>query len=385
MMKYTYLQNSQILVPCLLAGRQVRYSIPAYSLICIFKNYMSSAAINILMTGAGAPGAAGILHCLQQHSSFHITVADANPNAVGRYLAKDFVLIPKAGDPSFIDTLLAICREKDIHIILPLVTKELIPLSQHIKEFELAGTRLVISPNASLEIANDKSKLYQFLQWRAIDIPAFRVVETIGQFETMVKELGYPDKPVCFKPSVSNGSRGFRIISQNKDEQHLLFNEKPGSTYITYQDAVRILSSKSFPELLVSEYLPGEEYSIDCLAKNGEAILVVPRLRKKMINGISVEGEFIKEENIVNYCTEIIQALQLHGNIGIQVKASEAGKFLVLEINPRVQGTISAALGAGINLPVLAIKQELGLAIMPEELQVKWGTKFSRYWSEVFW
>ena len=108
---------------------------------------------------------------------------------------------------------------------------------------------------------------------------------------------------------------------------------------------MRILSSKPFPELLVSEYLPGEEYSVDCLARNGEAIIVVPRARKKMINGISVEGEFVEEENIIGYCKQIIHELQLHGNIGIQVKRSVAGKFLILEINPRVQGTISAGLG----------------------------------------
>src|SRR5439155_4807309 len=111
----------------------------------------------------------------------------------------------------------------------------------------------------------------------------------------------------------------------------------------------------------------------------------LPRLRKKMINGISVEGEFIKEESIINYCTQIIKQVQLHGNIGIQVKRSETGQFLILEINPRVQGTISAALGAGINLPVLGIKQELGLPITTHELQVKWGTRFSRHWSEVFY
>jgi len=57
----------------------------------------------------------------------------------------------------------------------------------------------------------------------------------------------------------------------------------------------------------------------------------------------------------------------------------------VLEINPRVQGTISAALGAGVNLPLLAVKQELGLPIMPYELFVKWGVRFSRYWEEVFY
>ena len=148
---------------------------------------------------------------------------------------------------------------------------------------------------------------------------------------------------------------------------------------------MRILSSKTFPELLVTEYLPGEEYSVDCLANHGEVKLVVPRLRSKMINGISVEGEFVNDKNIIAYCSEIIKELDLHGNIGIQVKRSSEGRSLIIEINPRVQGTIVAGLGAGINLPVLAIKQELDLPISDEELQVKWGTKFSRYWNEVFY
>ena len=337
------------------------------------------------MTGGGAPGAAGILKCLGQNKSFAVTVADANPGAVGRYLAKDFETIPFATDPSFTDAILSLCRKKNIHLVLPLVTKELIPLAERIKEFELAGAKLLVSPAASLEIANNKSRLYEFLQWRGLPIPEFRVVETVEQFRNAVDELGYPSKPVCFKPSVSNGSRGFRIINDQVNELDLLFNHKPASTYLSLQDAVRIFSAGAFPELLVSEYLPGEEYSVDCLANQGESILIVPRLRTKMINGISTAGEFIKEESIISYCSQIIKELQLHGNIGIQVKKSAAGQFLILEINPRVQGTISAALGAGINLPELAVKQELGLPISPNELEVKWGTKFSRYWNEVFY
>ncbi len=337
------------------------------------------------MTGAGAPGAAGILHCLFQDPAIQVTCADASPDAVGRYLATDFVNILYASDPAFADTVLSVCRHKNIHALLPLVTKELIPLSKKINEFELAGTRLLISPAASLEIANNKSRLYEFLQWRGLPVPAFRIVETLEQFQQAITELGYPAKPVCFKPSVANGSRGFRIISGQVNELDLLFNHKPASVHISFSDASRILSSGQFPELLISEYLPGEEYSVDCLANHGVTVLAIPRLRKKMINGISVEGEFVKDEEIISYCTGIIKELQLHGNIGIQVKRSAEGQFLILEINPRVQGTISAALGAGINLPLLAVRQELGLPIFPEELQVKWGTRFSRYWREVFY
>jgi len=273
---------------------------------------------------------------------------------------------------------------------LPLVTKELIPLSNRAEEFELAGVRLLVSPTASLEIANNKSRVYEFLQWRGIAVPNFRIIDgsaplATDQFKTAVEELGYPQKKVCFKPSVSNGSRGFRIVTEQINESDLLFNYKPNATYINLQNAIRILSSGHFPELLVSEYLPGEEFSVDCLAAHGEPVLIVPRLRKKMINGISVEGEFVKQENIIAYCAQIIKELQLHGNIGIQVKGSVTDQFFILEINPRVQGTISAALGAGVNLPVLAVKQELQLPISADELQVKWGIKFSRYWTEVFY
>ena len=337
------------------------------------------------MTGAGAPGAAGILKCLEQDNNVHVVSADADPEATGKYLVKEFVCIPTADKPDFTDKVLSICREKNIHVLMPLVTKELIPLSQRIKEFELAGTKLLVSSTASLEIANNKSRLYEFLQWRGLKIPDFRVVENVEQFQNAVAELGHPSKQVCFKPSVSNGSRGFRIITEQFNEADILFNQKPSNVFIRLNDALRVLSSAPFPELLVSQYLPGDEYSVDCLCNQGNALLVLPRLRKKMVNGISVKGEFVREDKIIDYCTRIIKELQLHGNIGIQVKANDEGEFLVLEINPRVQGTISAALGAGVNLPLLAVKQELGLPILPEELIIKWGVRFSRYWEEVFY
>jgi len=265
------------------------------------------------------------------------------------------------------------------------VTKELLPFSASKQIFEGAGVRVLVSPETAIGIANNKSACYQFLKSKDIPVPQFHVVHTAEQFIHAAFELGHPQKSFCFKPSVSNGSRGFRIVSDSINETDQLFNYKPYNTYITYAHALKILSAQAFPELLVTEYLPRDEYSVDCLANNGKAIVAVPRLRKKMINGISVQGEFVNDETIISYCSTIIEAIGLHGNIGIQLKKSESGQPLLLEINPRVQGTIVAALGAGINLPLLAINQELGLTIDSSELNVKWGTKFSRYWTEVFY
>ena len=49
-------------------------------------------------------------------------------------------------------------------------------------------------------------------------VPGFSVVETVDQFKQAAEELGYPQKTICFKPSVSNGSRGFRIINPATNE-----------------------------------------------------------------------------------------------------------------------------------------------------------------------
>lgn len=337
------------------------------------------------MTGAGAPGAPGIIKCLQQAEWINLTVADADANATGKFLCTDFFSIPLASDPSFIDRLKQVCHEKNIQIILPLVTSELDLLALHKEFFKDSGIQILVSSASALKIANNKSLCYQVLKEKGIEIPDFHVVSRAEQFIHAAFSLGHPQKAFCFKPSVSNGSRGVRIVSDSIDESDQLFHQKPYNLFITYAHALKILTSKAFPELLVTEYLPGTEYSVDCLANNGEAIIVVPRSRLKMVNGISVQGKIEKHEKIMDYCTHIIKALGLHGNIGIQVKLNEAEEPRLLEINPRVQGTIVAGLGAGINLPLLAVKQELQMKISPEETDVKWDTCFSRYWTEVYY
>ncbi len=341
--------------------------------------------IHVLMTGAGAPGAPGIMHCLKKTQTIQLTVGDADPNATGRYLHSNFVTLLPANHPEYIDQLLNHCREKKIQVILPLVTRELFPLATNQPLFESNGIRVLVSPEGAIRIANNKSNCYQYLQEKGIAVPRFHRVNSVLSFEKAAASLGYPVTPFCFKPSLSNGSRGVRVVTEAINESELLFHQKPYHLFMNYKQAVEILASSTFPELLVSEYLPGDEYSVDCLALHGETKVVVPRKRVKMINGISVQGTFIKHEKIISYCSNIIKAIGLHGNIGIQIKMSANEEPLLLEVNPRVQGSIVTALGAGVNLPLLALQQEMGESPSLQEIEIKWGTRFSRYWTEVYY
>jgi carbamoyl-phosphate synthase large subunit len=337
------------------------------------------------MTGAGAPGGPGIIKAIQKDKAIELIVCDADINASGRFLNDRFIQIPSADDSDFVPRLKQICIEQNIDLIFPLVTKELLILSQLKTDFSSLGTKILVSDFESLEIANNKSLLCKHLASQSILTPEFRVVRNIDQLKSAFESLDFPNKPLCIKPSLSNGSRGVRIINNSISEFDLLFNQKPNSLYMSYDKLLGILKVKAFPELLVSEYLPGEEFTIDTIVIDGKVMLVLPRIRTKMNGGISVAGQFIKEKEIIDYCHQILDSLKLEGPIGIQVKKAEDGKYKILEINPRIQGTSVAALGLGINLPLLSIYAAFGISKFPNENTIPWGRKFARYYEEVFY
>ncbi len=340
--------------------------------------------INLLLTGAGAPGGPGIIKALKRSDKINLIVADADEFAAGRFLNDTFELIPRAEDMNFVAAMKRLCEKHKIQLIFPLVTKELFLLARHKEEFLQLGVRVIVSDDAMLQLANNKRKLYQHLQQNNLLVPEFYAVNTVEEFRMAAQKLGYPAKPFCFKPSVSNGSRGFRIVSDAVNDFELLFNTKPNSTYMRYETACEIVSSQPFPELLVTEYLPGEEYSIDTIVKNGALQLILPRRRLQMRDGISIKGEFVNDPEIINYCKKILGTLSLHGPIGLQVKQAVDGTYKILEINPRIQGTSVAAMGMNINLPLIAVMQEFNLEKELQPRHIAWGTKFFRYYNEVY-
>ncbi len=337
------------------------------------------------MTGGGAPGGAGIIRCLQAEKRFRLHVGDANATATGRFLNDIFVQLPKASEPHFIDFVLDYCLKNSINVVFPLVTMELFKFSEAINVFEKNNIKVIVSEKISLDIANNKSRLYEHLTRHHILTPPYKVVSAgnFDQFLQACQDLGFPEKPIAVKPSVSNGSRGVRIVDNSVDKFDLLFNHKPSSLYTDFDELAKILRGSNFPELLISEVLTGEEFTVDTIVNaNGKADIILPRLRKKMLGGISTEGQFVDNQEIIDYCQQIINSLKLIGPIGIQVKRATDGRFKILEINPRIQGTSVAAMGLDINLPVWAVRQALGETV--EIPTIKWGKSFARYWNEVY-
>ncbi len=342
--------------------------------------------ITVLMTGAGAPGAPGIISCYKNNGERQIRVIGVDMRERVPTIKKldAFATVPAAGNSEFIGTILSIAKKYRVDVIQPLVTKELELFARNEKLFSEAGIKVCVSAIESLMIANDKGCLLNRLKKIGLPVPVFSIIHEANEFYDACIKAGYPSRTICFKPTKANGSRGFRIIDNTKDRGKLLFEEKPNSLYIELEDAQNILSSMStIPELLVMEYLPGREYSVDMLVDNGQVIYCIPRLRIAMNGGISTRCVVENNHEVIGYCHVVAEHLNLHGNIGIQVRYSHEEEVNILEINPRLQGSVVACAAAGVNLPYFAIKQALGEEV--PYVEINWGIEMIRYWSELYY
>ncbi|REE91548.1 carbamoyl-phosphate synthase large subunit [Paenibacillus taihuensis] len=344
--------------------------------------------VRILLTGAGSPAAPGVIQSLRnsEEYKFHIVGVDCNPLSTGFHMADLHYIGPRASDEQFIPFIEQVCRNERIDVLFSLVTDELIKLSEHREVLSQMGTHMNLSAVPVLRNVINKGMLYNELQKMGIAVPAFQVTSSAEQFEKALTALGYPEQPVCFKPTISDGSRGFHILDDHIDRFELLFRHKPTSVYVSHSELLRVIQGrKEFPEVLVMEYLPHEEYSVDVLAENGKAMIAVPRLREATIGGISTKSLIRKDQDIIDYAVEVVERLGLQGNIGIQIRRDRSRQPKIVEINPRMQGTIVHCTAAGINLPVLGVKQALGVLPMHLESTVIWGTRMVRHWKEVFY
>lgn len=339
--------------------------------------------ITVLLTGAGAPGASGIIKSLRspEERDVRIVAVDMNPDAYGFAFADQSYTVPAGGDPEYVPRMLEIADSEAVDVVLPLTTAELPPLSARRDRFPAA---VMVSEPEALAIANDKARLYRYLGANGFaSAPQFQRVDSEQAFVEAVEALGYPDEPVCFKPPVSSGMRGFRVLDTGTNRLERLLEEKPGAPVTTLEEIRPVLASaEEFPELAVMEYLPGEEYSVDVLAMDDAVGPVVPRSRSRTRAGITFEGTVEHREELVESASRICRGLGLEYNVNLQFKYDASGEPRLIEINPRVAGTIVMCVGAGVNMPYLGVKHALGEPL--EDYEIAWGTQMVRYWEELF-
>ena len=256
-----------------------------------------------------------------------ILATDAEPAlAPASYFVDQCFKVPKTDDEGYVDYLLAICKAKEVDLLIPLFEPEFPLLAARRCEFEKLGILLLLSERKVLDICQDKWLTYNFFTTHGIITPK------------TWRENNFPKEtffPVFVKPRKGMGSRGAQKVDNIKQLELIL-----------QQDV----------ELLIQEYIQGKEYTLDILADlEGRVLSVVPRERLEVRAGEVSKSRTVYRRDLIEQGKNIVETL---GAIGpVTVQCIDNGKDVYwIEVNPRFGGGVPLAIRAGVDYPYFYTK-----------------------------
>jgi carbamoyl-phosphate synthase large subunit len=330
-----------------------------------------------MVTASGAPGTAALLHALRNNGEREVRLVgtDMSGRSVGRHLCDAFHVVPAGSDPGFPDAMLDVATREGVDAILPQSSFDLEGLAGHVDRFPMP---VLVSPIETIQRSNDKALTYELMHRLGVPAPAFFRVDGAAGVERAAHELGYPERPVCFKPVFSSGSRGFRILDPSVDRAHQLLYERPGAVAMRLEEALELLPDSGV-DLLVMELATGGERTIDGIANGDEIVLGHPKTREAMRAGLAMYFVTLDDPELMRLANLIVGELGIEHFFNVQL----VGDY-VIEINPRISTVVYQD---DFNLPYLGVKRALG-EISDDELRelrtrVRPGRTALRYFDQL--
>ena len=309
----------------------------------------------VLVTGAGGPAAVTVLRSLTGHA--RLVAADIDPVAAGLYLvpATSRVLLPRGDDPGFVDALLHAAVKYGADLVIPTVDTELRGVSAARVRFAAHGIDLLVESVGTLDLCLDKLTLIQTCA-AAVRVPATVLVDG----HTAPDDLRQLGEPFIVKPRRGAGGRGFAVLD-------------------TAAELARLPADGTF---IAQELLPGEEFSIDVLARPGGGIVAaVPRRRDKVDSGIAVAGRTVADPGLEAFGRRVAELIGAQGVVNVQAKLTADGQPALLEVNARFPGTMALTQAAGIDMPLIAVQARRGRPL-PDRLDFS-EVAVVRHWEDI--
>ncbi len=272
---------------------------------------------------------------------------------------------PQVDGDAFVDAALELCRRAAVDVFVP--GRGMLDVARREDEFRRIGVAVQVGPPDGLAVLAGKTTTYAAATELGVPVPLSRTVVDLDGFRVAVDELGEATggSRLCFKPDHDFGGHGFRVLDDRADT--IAEIGRPPSVRISHATAERLLGSvATFPPLIVSEYLDGDEISVDCLTTpQGRLLAALPRRKA----GGPWTRELVDDRDVVAIARRMVEGLGLRYLSNVQVRyrtRSGTPEAVLLEVNTRAaSGLYQSCLAGGVNLPDLALRLTLGETVEP--------------------
>lgn len=258
-----------------------------------------------------------------KYSTYFRLIGASSVDDHGKFVYDEYISgVPYVTAPDCIPTMARIVKERQIDAIYPTMDLVITILKEHEEELDC---RVISSSLETTKICLSKDLTYKKLQG-VVRVPQIYRHSSIPQTAF----------PVFAKPKVGYGA---------KDTMKLNTQEEVDS----------FLAGKD--DLLVLEYLPGEEYTVDCFTdKDGRLLYCAARKRNRVKDGISVNTYFAeKQDDFEEIAQKINEQIRFRGAWFYQVKRDKNGQLCLLEVASRLGGSSLLSRAVGVNFALLSL------------------------------
>ena len=302
-----------------------------------------------------------------------VFAADASPYAPALYGADKSLLAPSVDAPDHIAGLLEMCRSNEIGLLLSVNDLELPPLARDAGLFAPIGTRVLISSPAAIEICADKLKTGEFLEDKGIDHPITAAGAAGAERLLEAGALGFP---LVVKPRFGSASVGVEIVA---DQEELAAALTLADSRIRRSALPGTLPSDVGPNVVVQEFVTGDEYGLDVL-NDLEGRYIATAVKKKLLMraGETDRAITVADDRLEELGARLGRGLGHVGVLDCDVIVS-GERAAVIDMNPRFGGGYPFSHAAGVDMPAAILSWLKGEDPDPTWLWCRPGIASAKY------
>jgi len=260
----------------------------------------------LLLTGAGGAATSNLMRSLRAgYRSLTIVGCHSDRFLLKKSAADRNYLVPALTHPGYFRALRRVIAREHVDLLIPTTDAE-------VHAFTRARVKLpcrrFLPRKAVVDLCQDKYRLNMVLRSRGVPAPATYPVSSLRSLEAIFTRL--PREPVWCRVRSGSGSTG--AIPVMRPEQ--------ARSWIAYWSEMRGVPATSF---ILSEYLPGRDFSCQAVWKAGTLVLVKTCERLSYFGGggnpsgtssISQLAKTVFAPEVVAVCTAAIRAIDPHAS-----------------------------------------------------------------------
>lgn len=179
------------------------------------------------------------------------------------------------------------------------------------------------------------------------------------------------------------------IVNDRCDFPYVLRIEKMGKVkkfvhIIKNQQDAEAITEEEYQAGIMTRFVEGTEYTVDVLCDSQSILLsAVPRERITVVGGMVHHARIVNDKELINQCAKIALSVGLVGMSCIQCIKTIDNEYYFIEINPRPGSGIDLSINAGVNMPLLWLKETSGEVV--DVPSPRWGMQMKRFFSGYYY